>query len=337
MTDEKYNGENVAERPVFVINVCGGTTGEIESAILPLSEQNQKAWTEELEVDDLDECEVVSVTAFNSELNMYLFLDGQSFSQLNTLAKELNRLRNDFGETAFDAFVCENKERRFRSADMALKAVDNIRKNLAMQENRRYRMFKISIHNSEWSDEIDLPVNETEQDRILNLLDSVEDTQFKIEHCEEIPELNGAAFAENAHFSELNFLAKRMHEISKDRVNICAYRGLMSELPDNICEAINRTYGLETVPVYPCESPEDYGEFVIENEFLDELEEIPYELYDLLDREKVGALKQERDGGMFIDGYYVIPSEYDPVLAYDGVMLPDSAEDDDLKMEVEML
>ena len=40
--------------------------------------------------------------------------------------------------------------------------------------------FKISIHNGEWSDEIDLPVNKTEQDRILNLLDSVEDTQFKI-------------------------------------------------------------------------------------------------------------------------------------------------------------
>ena len=332
MADDKSS-----ERAVFVISVCGGATGKIESAILPLFEQDQKAWTEELEVDDLDECEVISVTAFNSELNMYLFLDGQSFSQLNTLAKELNKLRNNFGETAFEAFVCENKESRFRSTDMALKAVDNIRKDLAMQENRRCGMFKISISNQEWINVIDLPVDETNQARILNLLDSVEDTQFKIEQCNEIPELNGAEFVETAHFSELNFLAKRVNEIGKDRVNIRAYRALMSELPDNICEAINRTYGLETVPVYPCESLEDYGEFVIENEFLDELEEIPYELYDLLDREKVGALKQERDGGMFIDGYYVIPSEYDPVLAYDGVMLPDSAEDDDLKMEVEML
>ena len=62
---------------------------------------------------------------------------------------------------------------------------------------------KISIHNSEWSDEIDLPIDETKQDRILNLLDSVEDSQFKIAQCDEIPELNGASFAENAHFSEL--------------------------------------------------------------------------------------------------------------------------------------
>lgn len=329
--------ENASERAVFVVGLCGSATGEIESAILPLSEQDRKAWTEELEVDDLDECEVVSVTAFNSELNMYLFLDGQSFSQLNTLAKELNRLRNDFGKTAFEAFVCENKERRFRSADMALNAVDKIRKDLAMQENRRCSMFKISISNREWINVIDLPVDKTKQTRIEDLIASVKDTQFKIEQCEVIPELTSAAFAETAHFSELNFLAKRVNEIGKDRVNICAYRALMSELTDNICEAINRTYGLETVPVYPCESLEDYGEFVIENEFLDELEEIPYELYDLLDREKVGALKQERDGGMFIDGYYVIPSEYDPVLAYDGVMLPDSVEDDDMKMEVEML
>ena len=39
---------------------------------------------------------------------------------------------------------------------------------------------------------------------------------------------------------------------------------------------------------------------------------------------------------MFIDGYYVIPSEYDPVLAYDGIVLPDSEEENTVKMEVEM-
>lgn len=197
--------------------------------------------------------------------------------------------------------------------------------------------FEVSISNRKWSDYIDLPVDETEQNRILKLIGSVDDTQFKIGHCKEIPELNGAAFAENADFAELNFLAKRIDDIGKDKTQICAYRALMSELPDNICEAINRTYGLETVPVYPCESLEDYGEIVLDNDFLEELEEIPYELYDLLDREKIGALMQEREGGMFINGYYVIPSGYDPVLAYDGIVLPDSVEDDDLKMEVEML
>lgn len=197
--------------------------------------------------------------------------------------------------------------------------------------------FEISMDSREWSDYIDLPVSEAEQNWILKLLESVGDIKFKIGNCKEIPELNGAKFAENANFAELNFLAKKIEEISKDQTQICAYRALMSELSDNICEAINRPYGLETIPVYPCENVEEYGEIVLDNDFLEELEEIPYELYDLLDREKVGALMQEREGGMFIDGYYVIPSEYDPVLAYDGIVLPDSEEENTVEMEVEML
>ena len=198
-------------------------------------------------------------------------------------------------------------------------------------------VFEISMNSREWADYIDLPVNEAEQNRILKMIKSVNNPQFKIGNCKEIPELNGAVFAEHADFAELNFLAKRAEAICKDQTQICAYRALMSELPDNICEAINCTYGLETIAVYPCESLEEYGEIVLDNDFLEELEEIPYELYDLLDREKVGALMQEREGGMFIDGYYVIPSRYDPVLAYDGIVLPNSDEEPAVEMEVKML
>ena len=198
--------------------------------------------------------------------------------------------------------------------------------------------FEVLISNREWSDCIELPIVENdEKNRILKKIKAADNTQFKIGHCEVIPELSGVAFAENATFAELNFLAERIEKICEDQTQVCAYRALMSEIPDNICEAINRTYGLETIAVYPCESLEEYGDIVLDNDFLEELDEIPYELYDLLDREKVGALMQEREGGMFINGYYVIPSGYDPVLAYDGIMLPDSAEDDDLKMGVEML
>ena len=197
--------------------------------------------------------------------------------------------------------------------------------------------FEISMYSQKRADYINLPVDTTEQNRILKLIESVGNIRFKIGNCKEIPELNGAAFAEKATLNELNFLAKRIEEIGKEQTQICAYRALISELPDNICEAINCTYGLETVPVYPCENVEEYGEIVLDNDFLEELEEIPYELYDLLDREKVGALMREREGGMFINGYYVIPSEYEPVLAYDGVVLPDPEEENTVEMEVEML
>ena len=36
-------------------------------------------------------------------------------------------------------------------------------------------------------------------------------------------------------------------------------------------------------------------------------------MLELLDREKIGKLMQERDGGMFIDGYYCVPSCYEPL------------------------
>ncbi len=132
--------------------------------------------------------------------------------------------------------------------------------------------FEISMYSRKRTDYINLPIDETEQNRILKLIESSDVTQFKIESCKEIPELNGAAFAENADFTELNFLAKRVEKISKEQTHICAYRALISELPDNICEAINRTYGLETIPVYPCENVEEYGEIVLDNDFLEELE-----------------------------------------------------------------
>ncbi len=73
-------------------------------------------------------------------------------------------------------------------------------------------VFEISINSREWADYIDLPVDEAEQNRILKMIKSVNDPQFKINNCKEIPELNGAAFAEHADFAELNFLAKRIED-----------------------------------------------------------------------------------------------------------------------------
>ena len=69
--------------------------------------------------------------------------------------------------------------------------------------------FEISMDSREWSDYIDLPVSETEQNRILKLIESVGDIKFKIGNCKEIPELNGAAFAVKATLSELNFFGKK--------------------------------------------------------------------------------------------------------------------------------
>ena len=137
--------------------------------------------------------------------------------------------------------------------------------------------------------------------------------------------------------SEFNFLAKRLDKIFKNECEEIAYRSVISQYETvSTAEAINRTYGLEAVPVFPCGNAEEYGAVVLENDFLEELNEIPDELYSLLDNEKVGRLMQEREGGIFTDGYYVIPFSYEPQLVYDGV-LPEPMDGWLFKLEVTVM
>ena len=143
------------------------------------------------------------------------------------------------------------------------------------------------------------------------------ETFLRINECDEVPELVGYEFKEEPTLEELNFLAKRIEEISEEKTEILAYRALLQKPFDTINEAINRTYNLQTIPVYPCKNVYAYGEIVLENEMLEGLEEIPDELYDLLDPDKVGRAMMEREGGVFIDDYYAIPNSYEPALVYD--------------------
>ena len=155
----------------------------------------------------------------------------------------------------------------------------------------------------------------------------------RIENCDDFSELNGFEFDEEPTVQELNFLAKRLEEISKDVTLKCAYKALLQKPMSTVNEAINRIYNLETIPVFPCKNYEEYGEIVLENEMLEELEDIPDELYELLDADKVGRVMAEREGGVFIDGYYVVTDSYEPVLIYDEE-LPEAQEDWLFKLEV---
>ena len=156
---------------------------------------------------------------------------------------------------------------------------------------------------------------------------------MRIASCDEIPELEAYEFAEEPTLDELNFLAKRIEEIAEDNTQILAYRALLCKPFDTVNEAINRTFNLETVPVYPCKNFYEYGEIVLDNELLDELREVPDEVYDLLDPEKVGRVMAERENGIFIDGYYIIADSYEPVLVYDEE-LPEQMEDWIFRLEI---
>ncbi len=126
---------SVLESPVFLINLQSDKIDFSDSVLLPLSNDDQMKIAEELRTERLDNCKVISITAFESALKVY-YLNGQPFSRLNELASELNRLRLDCGDNAFNSFVKANKIAPFCDADSALAAVDSIRKSCALQENQ---------------------------------------------------------------------------------------------------------------------------------------------------------------------------------------------------------
>ena len=183
---------------------------------------------------------------------------------------------------------------------------------------------------------VTLPAN---KNAVIDAMDSkkiFDETSLLIVECDEVPELVGYEFKEEPTLDELNFLAKRIEEIASDKedfTSLIAYRALLQRGFGTINEAINSTYNLQTIPVYPCKNVYAYGEIVLENEMLEGLEDIPDELYDLLDPDKVGRAMMEREGGVFIDGYYAVPSSYEPALVYDKE-LPERMEDWLFRLEI---
>lgn len=196
---------------------------------------------------------------------------------------------------------------------------------------------RISIYARDTDDEciadVTLPAN---KHTIIDAMDRARifgGTSLRITECDEASELAGYDFSEEPTLAELNFLAKRLKEISEEKTQIIAYQALLKRGFGSINEAINRTYNLETIPVYPCKNVYSYGEIVLENEFLEELRDIPDEIYELFDPDKVGRAMMERENGVFIDGYYAIADSYEPALVYDEE-LPESQEDWIFRLEV---
>ena len=114
----------------------------------------------------------------------------------------------------------------------------------------------------------------------------------------------------SADIYRLNLFAERLENL--EFMEMAAFRSLLVENPESSFEDMFlMTYGLDSVMVYPCENCYELGETVIENEMIPELESCSDEILELIDREKVGKLMCEREGGQFIDGCYCLTSGYE--------------------------
>ena len=115
----------------------------------------------------------------------------------------------------------------------------------------------------------------------------------------------------SADIYKLNLFAERIEKL--DNMEMTAFKSLLTANPgSSLDDMLLMTYGLDCVPVWPCSNYSELGEAMIENDIVEELNEIPDELIDLIDREKIGRLCQEREDGVFVDGYYCVPSSYEP-------------------------
>ena len=125
----------------------------------------------------------------------------------------------------------------------------------------------------------------------------------------ELPQsLCGKEFS--ADIYKLNLFAERYEKLKYPEA--AAFKSLLKANPDSsFDDMLLMSYGLDSVPVFPCEDLHELGEMAIENDMLCELEDCSDEMLELLDREHIGQIMCERDGGMFVDGYYCVPSCYE--------------------------
>lgn len=152
---------------------------------------------------------------------------------------------------------------------------------------------------------------------------------ISILECSELPMLENVRL-DSPTLDELNFFAKRLVSMTdEDRIVFDAVIGRV--IPDDpagvlvsMKDLINSTYGLDTVMIAAnVGNDEQLGQFVIEEDINEDVASVPDNALYLLDRKRIGRLQREIDGGVYVNGFYVVAGDYEMPKVYDGSNLPD--------------
>ena len=140
---------------------------------------------------------------------------------------------------------------------------------------------------------------------------------------------------------ELNYLAQRLDSLSDEQFTI--YQALFdqrfgdvdSDELLSVKDLINMTYGLDSVMVASnIHNDEQLGQFVIENDLHPDIEAIPDDSLYLLDKRRIGELQRKNEGGVLIEGFYVVTGDYEFPEVYDGKNIPAAADDGVFRLKV---
>ena len=75
-------------------------------------------------------------------------------------------------------------------------------------------------------------------------------------------------------------------------------------------DALRASYNMRSFTFFPdMDTDEALGEFALDNNFFEDYNALPTEIYEALDREKAGARMREQEGGVFADGGYLVVLE----------------------------
>lgn len=151
---------------------------------------------------------------------------------------------------------------------------------------------------------------------------------ISILNCNLLPRLSDVRL-DSPTLDELNFLAKRLDGLNEEErlvLQAVAPRVILDH-PEgelvSVKDLINMTYDLDTVMIASnVGNDEQLGEFVIENDLHEDVAGVPEQSLYLLDKKQIGRLQRENDGGVFVNGFYVVAGDYEMPEVYDGKSLP---------------
>lgn len=133
---------------------------------------------------------------------------------------------------------------------------------------------------------------------------------------------------------ELNFFANRIAQMSGSELAIfrtVAPKVLGSPADEilSMKNLINCTYGYDEIMVASnIRTDEQLGQFIIENELHDDVNNIPESSLYLLDKARIGALYRTSLNCDLTDGYAIFAGDYNPPEIYDGQQLPETEIED---------
>jgi len=109
-------------------------------------------------------------------------------------------------------------------------------------------------------------------------------------------------------FRLANRLAQRIGEMSDRREDFRAW--CCAQEHCTAADALRASYNMRSFTFFPdMDTDEALGEFALENNFFEDYNALPTEIYEALDREKAGARMREQEGGRFVEGGYLVVLE----------------------------